>query len=90
MQVNYVGKSVNLYDAGYELHGSLYVIEKHLGMTHIWDRVRVMGGAYGGFCSFDPFSGNFSFASYRCAPPWPCLLFVWSESLLVLALVGVL
>jgi presequence protease len=64
-QVNYVAKAANLYDAGYELHGSVFVIEKQLGMTHIWDRVRVMGGAYGGFCSFDPLTGQFSFASYR-------------------------
>ena len=67
VQVNYVGKAANLYeDAGYTLHGSAYVINKHLGMTHIWDRVRVMGGAYGGFCSFDSHSGLFQFLSYRC------------------------
>jgi hypothetical protein len=65
-QVNYVAKAANLYDAGYQLHGSVFVIEKQLGMTHIWDRVRVMGGAYGGFCSFDPVTGLFSYASYRC------------------------
>lgn len=65
-QVNYVGKAANLYeDAGYELHGSSYVINKHLGMSHIWDRVRVMGGAYGGFASFDSHSGLFTYASYR-------------------------
>lgn len=67
VQVNYVGKAANLYeDAGFELHGSVHVIGKHLGMTHIWDRVRVMGGAYGGFCSFDSHSGLFTFLSYRC------------------------
>lgn len=65
-QVNYVGKAANLYqDAGYELHGSAYVIEKHLGTTWLWDRVRVVGGAYGGFCSFDSHSGQFSYLSYR-------------------------
>jgi Zn-dependent M16 (insulinase) family peptidase len=67
-QVNYVGKAANLYeDAQYALHGSSYVINKHLGMTHIWDRVRVMGGAYGGFCNFDSHSGMFQYLSYRCA-----------------------
>lgn len=66
MQVNYVGKAANLYeDAGYVLHGSSYVINKHLGMSHIWDRVRVVGGAYGGFASFDQHSGLFSYLSYR-------------------------
>ena len=65
-QVNYVGKGGNLYkDAGYKLKGSAYVIEKYLGNTWLWDRVRVVGGAYGGFCSFDPQSGNFNFLSYR-------------------------
>lgn len=68
VQVNYVGKAANLYeDAGYELHGAAYVINNSLGMTHIWDRVRVMGGAYGGFCSFDSYSGMFQYLSYRCA-----------------------
>jgi len=65
-QVNYVGKAANLYaDAGYKLNGSAYVIEKYLGTTWLWDRVRVVGGAYGGFCSFDPNSGNFAYLSYR-------------------------
>jgi len=65
-QVNYVGKAGNLYeDAGYELSGSSYVIDKYLGTTWLWDRVRVVGGAYGGFCSFDPQSGLFSYLSYR-------------------------
>jgi len=61
-----VGKAGNLYeDAGYELSGSSYVIDKYLGTTWLWDRVRVVGGAYGGFCSFDPQSGLFSYLSYR-------------------------
>ena len=65
-QVNYVGKAANLYvDAGYQLAGSAYVINKHLGTTWLWDRVRVSGGAYGGFCDFDTHSGMFSFLSYR-------------------------
>jgi len=45
--------------------GAAYVINKHLGATWLWDRVRVSGGAYGGFCDFDPHSGMFSFLSYR-------------------------
>ena len=65
-QVNYVGKAGNLYrDAGYDLHGSAYVINKHLGTTWLWDRVRVSGGAYGGFSDFDPHSGQFTYLSYR-------------------------
>lgn len=59
--MNYVGKAANLYqDAGYELQGSSYVINKLLGTSWLWDRVRVVGGAYGGFSDFD---------SHRCASP---------------------
>ncbi|KAL5541112.1 hypothetical protein UlMin_043398 [Ulmus minor] len=64
-QVNYVGKAGNVYDTGYQLKGSAYVISKHIGNTWLWDRVRVSGGAYGGFCDFDTHSGVFSFLSYR-------------------------
>jgi len=64
-QVNYVGKGGNLYASGYELSGSSLVISKFLGTTYLWDRVRVSGGAYGGFCQFDPRSGDFKYLSYR-------------------------
>ncbi|XP_074330448.1 presequence protease 1, chloroplastic/mitochondrial-like [Apium graveolens] len=64
-QVNYVGKAANLYETGYEFKGSAYVISKHISNTWLWDRVRVSGGAYGGFCNFDTHSGMFSFLSYR-------------------------
>ncbi|CAB4290453.1 unnamed protein product [Prunus armeniaca] len=64
-QVNYVGKAANVYDTGYQLNGSAYVISKYICNTWLWDRVRVSGGAYGGFCDFDSHSGVFSFLSYR-------------------------
>ncbi|GBF88872.1 presequence protease [Raphidocelis subcapitata] len=65
-QVNYVGKAANLYaDAGYKLSGAAYVVEKYLGTSWLWDKVRVVGGAYGGFCSFDSHSGQFTYLSYR-------------------------
>ncbi|PRQ23158.1 putative metalloenzyme, LuxS/M16 peptidase, peptidase M16C associated [Rosa chinensis] len=64
-QVNYVGKAANIYDTGYQLNGSAYVISKYISNTWLWDRVRVSGGAYGGFCDFDSHSGVFSFLSYR-------------------------
>lgn len=63
--VNYVGKAANLYKSGYELNGSSYVINKLLGTTWLWDRVRVSGGAYGGFSDFDSHSGMFTYLSYR-------------------------
>ncbi|XP_077224928.1 presequence protease 1, chloroplastic/mitochondrial-like isoform X2 [Tasmannia lanceolata] len=64
-QVNYVGKAANIYETGYQLNGSAYVISKYIGNTWLWDRVRVSGGAYGGFCDFDTHSGVFSYLSYR-------------------------
>jgi hypothetical protein len=64
-QVNYVGKAANIYNLGYTFHGSILVITKHLGTTWLWDRVRVQGGAYGAFCSFNRRSGIFSYGSYR-------------------------
>ena len=64
-QVNYVSKGGNLYDLGYELHGSIGVVTRYVSTTWLWDRVRVQGGAYGAFCSFDHFSGVLSYTSYR-------------------------
>ncbi|HEX8682469.1 MAG TPA: insulinase family protein [Ardenticatenaceae bacterium] len=63
--VNYVGKAANLYDLGYQLHGSALVISRYLRSTYMWNQVRVQGGAYGGFSLFDPRSGAFSYLSYR-------------------------
>ena len=64
-QVNYVTKGANLYDLGYELDGSSRVVLQYMNTTFMWDRIRVQGGAYGGLASFDPFSGNFTYMSYR-------------------------
>ena len=64
-QVNYVAKGANLYDLGYTLHGSALVITSYLGTSYLWEKVRVQGGAYGGFAVFDRHSGVFDFLSYR-------------------------
>ena len=64
-QVNYVAKGANLYKLGYEPHGSINVINNYLGTTWLWEKVRVQGGAYGGFSVFDTTSGTFTFLSYR-------------------------
>jgi presequence protease len=63
-QVNFVGKGANLFQLGYQLHGSAYVINNHLNGTWLWEKIRVQGGAYGGF-TFDSQSGVFNFLSYR-------------------------
>ncbi|MCB8967993.1 MAG: insulinase family protein [Ardenticatenaceae bacterium] len=64
-QVNYVGKGANLYELGYKLDGSIAVVSNILRLTHLWEKVRVQGGAYGAFCSFDKRSGVLTFLSYR-------------------------
>lgn len=64
-QVNYVAKGANLYELGYTLHGSALVITGYLGTSYLWEKIRVQGGAYGGFAAFDRHSGVFAFLSYR-------------------------
>ena len=64
-QVNYVGKGADLYALGYRRHGSIIPILNYLRTTWLWERIRVHGGAYGGFCVFDWRSGAFAFLSYR-------------------------
>ena len=64
-QINYVGKGADLYRAGYSYHGSVRVITRYLRTSWLWARVRVRGGAYGAFCTFDKFSGVLTFLSYR-------------------------
>jgi len=64
-QVNYVGKGINLFRAGYSFHGSAHVICRFLRNSWLWDRVRVQGGAYGAFCLFDNLSGTLTMVSYR-------------------------
>ena len=64
-QVSYVGKGGRLYESGEEVTGSASVVARTLRTGYLWDHVRVIGGAYGGFCTFSPSSGIFSFLSYR-------------------------
>ena len=64
-KVNYVAKGDDLIRLGYMPNGATSVIENYLRATWLWEKVRVQGGAYGGFCSVDPRSGVFAFLSYR-------------------------
>lgn len=64
-QVNFVGKSASLFEHGYALSGSAFVVNNHLNGAWMWDKIRVQGGAYGGFAVFDSQSGVFSYLSYR-------------------------
>ena len=63
--VNYVAKGNNIFNLGYQADGSLAVITNYLRSTWLWEKIRVQGGAYGAFCSFDQHSGIFVYASYR-------------------------
>lgn len=64
-QVNYVVKGGPLYQPGEVVPGHATVVSRFLRTGYLWDTVRVMGGAYGGFSKFDPVSGLFSCLSYR-------------------------
>ena len=64
-QVSYVGKAGLVYGEDETVDGSAQVVSNFLRNGYLWDRVRVMGGAYGGFCTFSQYSGFFSYLSYR-------------------------
>ena len=64
-QVNYVGKGARLTDHGYTWHGSAMVARGWLNTSWLWEKLRVQGGAYGGFAVHDRLSGVFNFLSYR-------------------------
>ncbi|MEP7285425.1 MAG: insulinase family protein [Chloroflexota bacterium] len=64
-QINYVAKGTNLYKLGYQINGSAHVVLNYVRTNWLWDRIRVQGGAYGGFCRLDERSGVFSYLSYR-------------------------
>ena len=64
-QVNYVGKGARLSDHGYRWHGSAMVARGWLNTAYLWEKLRVQGGAYGGFAIHDRLSGVFNFLSYR-------------------------
>lgn len=63
-KVQYVVKGANFRKAGYNYHGTLRVLETILRYDYLWNRVRVQGGAYGGFAKFER-NGNMVFGSYR-------------------------
>jgi Zn-dependent M16 (insulinase) family peptidase len=64
-KVNYVGKGADLYREGVKPSGAHLVARRYLRTTWLWEKIRVQGGAYGGQCMFDRYSGGFTFVSYR-------------------------
>ena len=64
-QVNYVGKGGRLFDLGYELDGSIAVVNNLLRTGYLLQKIRIQGGAYGAFCTFSATSGVYTYLSYR-------------------------
>ena len=64
-QVNYVVKGGPVLSPGEPVSGSSSVISRFLSLHYLWDNVRVIGGAYGGFARFSETSGRFVYMSYR-------------------------
>ncbi|WP_243368586.1 insulinase family protein [Fundidesulfovibrio soli] len=65
VQVNYVAQARNLAEIGYAPHGSMLVACRYLRNAYLWERVRVRGGAYGAFCTFDRHANLLTMLSYR-------------------------
>lgn len=63
-KVQYVVKGYDFKKLGYKYDGKMRVLNQVLSTDWLQNQVRVIGGAYGGFCGFSP-SGNVYFASYR-------------------------
>ncbi|WP_022661974.1 insulinase family protein [Paucidesulfovibrio longus] len=64
-QVNYVGRGANLRDLGMQFTGAANAVSKFLRAGYLWEKVRVLGGAYGAFSMFDLVAGTLCFVSYR-------------------------
>ncbi len=62
--VQYVVKGFNYKNLGYEWDARMRVLNQILSTDWLQTRIRVIGGAYGGFSSISP-GGNFTFSSYR-------------------------
>lgn len=63
-QVNFVGSAFPLKPADTRA-GAFLVAKKFLDTSFLWEKVRVQGGAYGGFSTYEINSGLFTFLSYR-------------------------
>lgn len=64
-RVNYVGRVADVSQVPNATTGNAVVVARYLGMSYMWEKVRVQGGAYGGFAALDTLANTFSFLSYR-------------------------
>lgn len=62
--VQYVLQGYNIKQLGYGWNGKVRVLDNILSSGYLHSKIRIQGGAYGGYCSFRP-SGNTFLASYR-------------------------
>lgn len=63
-QVQYVARTGNFRDAGFEYTGVLRIIKVMMSYDYLWTNIRVKGGAYGCMSSFGR-TGDSYFVSYR-------------------------
>ncbi|MCL1631695.1 insulinase family protein [Sporolactobacillus sp. CPB3-1] len=63
-KVQYAAKGANFKSLGYAYTGKLQVLKKVLTLDYLWNKVRVMGGAYGCGIALES-AGNLIFWSYR-------------------------
>ena len=63
-RVQYVVKAYDFKKLGYEYNGKMQVLNQVLSTDWLQNRIRVMGGAYGGFSGISQ-NGDVYFASYR-------------------------
>ena len=64
-QVQYVGIGANLGILGFEPNGKLNVLKKIIDIDFLWQNIRLKGGAYGGFSSYNSINNEWYFISYR-------------------------
>lgn len=64
-QVNYVGKGAPIFNVGDKTSGATAVVSRYLRSSYLWDKVRVVGGAYGAMNVYQPNTGIFKYVSYR-------------------------
>lgn len=63
-KVQYVVQGYDFKKLGYEWSGKMRVLNQIISTDWLQTQIRVIGGAYGGFCSFSP-NGFVTFSSYR-------------------------
>jgi Zn-dependent M16 (insulinase) family peptidase len=63
-KVQFVAKAGNYIKAGYKYDGSMQVLKTIAGYDYLWNKVRVLGGAYGVMSGFGR-DGNLYIVSYR-------------------------